>query len=67
MQDTLGLTGGARCVEDEQRVLGAHHLGLTLLGCLRRDLVIPVVAAVDPADVRAGRLDHDHGVHMLVL
>ncbi|KAI3481860.1 hypothetical protein L1887_55509 [Cichorium endivia] len=56
---TLGLAGGARGVEDEERVLGAHRLGRAVGALARARLVPPDVALVVKADLAAGALDDD--------
>ena len=63
VEDPLGLPGRARGVEDVERVLGAHHLGLALGGLRGHELVVPDVAALDPADLVLGAPHHHAGVH----
>ena len=62
VQKALGFAGGAGGVEDEERVLGVHDLGLTMRRSdrQRHQVVIPVVAAGFHVDLLAGALDHDH-------
>ncbi|OPZ77865.1 MAG: hypothetical protein BWY79_01000 [Actinobacteria bacterium ADurb.Bin444] len=57
----LGLAGGARGVENEERILGIHFHARDVLGVVGivQDVVPPHVAAFDPVDVDAGVLDHD--------
>ena len=64
MQDPFRLTGRARSVKNEQRILGGHF-GRRAVGrgrCAR--LVIPDVAALDPVDGSAGAANHDHVSHV---
>ena len=64
MQDPFRLTGRARSVKNEQRILGGHF-GRRAVGrgrCAR--LVIPDVAALDPVDGSAGAANHDHVAHV---
>ncbi|MNZ76278.1 hypothetical protein D3C78_947790 [compost metagenome] len=60
VQHALGFAGGARCVEDEQRVLGVHPLRRALLAGAVQGLVVPDVATLDPDDFALGALDHHH-------
>ena len=61
VQDPLGLCGRTRGVEQEQHVLGVHSLRLAPLVRARNDVVIPVVATLDPADLLL-RASHDEHV-----
>src|SRR5580693_4446647 len=61
MQHPFRLSGRARSVEDEERVLGRHFL----CGAIRRgggaDFVVPEVTALYPVDSAAG-VTHDDDV-----
>ena len=62
VQDALRLAGGARGVEDEQRVLGLHLLGLAVRRGRGHRVVVPDVASRRPADLAAGAAHDDHRV-----
>jgi hypothetical protein len=55
---TLGLTGGAGCVEQEERVLRVHGLGRVVRGPLLGLLVPPEIAALGERHLGAGTLVH---------
>ena len=63
MQNTLGLTGRARGVKNEQRILGVHRRRRAIIGGLRHLLVIPVIAAGGPSNGVAGMAHHQHRFH----
>ena len=56
----LGLAGGARGVEQEQRVLGFKPFRFAFAGLVFDDIVPPVITAVLHVDIVAGALEHDH-------
>ena len=60
VQHALGLAGRARGVEDEQRVLGVHLLGRTIVADLGELLLEPEVAARRPRHLPAGVLDDEN-------
>ncbi len=60
VQHALRLSGRARGVEDEQRVLGVHVLARALAGHDLRGLVVVDVAHRIHLDLRAGPPHHDH-------
>ena len=55
----FGVPGGARGVEDEQRVLRVERLGLVRVGLAVDGLVPPDVAALGPRHLGLGALDHE--------
>ena len=57
VQDALGLAGGARGVQDEQRVLGGERAGFVLRGCRGHHVVPPQVAPLGPLHVVVAALD----------
>ena len=60
VQDALRLPGGARGVEDEQRVLGVERLGVVRVGLAVDEVVPPHVATLGPRHVDPGAPDHQH-------
>src|SRR5690606_15299115 len=65
VQHALGLAGAAGGVEDEQRILGVHALGLALGRLAVHDGVVPAVAWHLHVDRAAGVAHHQHGLHGL--
>ena len=65
VDNSLRLTGRARGVEDEQRVLSVHldGLALTLGNRQLAQLVIPVVPSGVQGDVGLGVAHHDDVLH----
>ena len=62
MQHALGFAGGARGIEDEQRIFRAHFFGRTF-GRLLRGSARPIqIAALDKAEVRTRAAQHDDGI-----
>ena len=59
VQHALRLAGRTGRVKDEQRIFGVHFFARAIVGYTFLDLVQPVVAAVDPADVLAGVPDNE--------
>ena len=45
VHDAFGLAGSARCVQQEQQLLGVHRFSNTRAACLRHQFVVPVVTA----------------------
>ena len=60
VQNALGLTRGARGVEDEQRVLGIERVSLMRRGLARNDVVPPDITTALPLHVLSGALDYQH-------
>ena len=65
VQHALGLAGAAGGVEDEQRILGIHALGLALDRLRIDDGVIPAVARHLHVDRGMGVAHHQHGLDRL--
>ena len=61
--DALGLGRRSTGVEEIEEVLGVHLLSRTRAALLGDEVVVPVVATLDPLDVAAGALDDDHVLH----
>lgn len=53
VHDTLGLSGGTRCVKEEERILRVHGLGGNVAGPLLNLLVPPQITAGNHVDVGA--------------
>ena len=60
MQHALRFTRRSRGVKDEQRVFGVHLLAGAIGIYPGLDFVQPLVTPVDPVDIGAGMLDHEH-------
>ncbi|MNP22144.1 hypothetical protein D3C76_1148030 [compost metagenome] len=60
VQYPLRLAGGARGVEHEQRILGAHRLGRAIRAGRGDGVVPPDVPVAVPGDVAAGAFEHYH-------
>ena len=67
MQDAFGFTRGAGGVEDEQRVLAVHPLGLTVITDRGGGVVEPDVPAVDPVGLAPCTSDHDNAINAVDL
>ncbi len=63
VQHALGFPGGARGVENEQRLLGAHFLRRADLAGNPHQVVVGDVPVRVPADVRSGAAHHDDLLH----
>lgn len=62
VHDTLGLSGGSRGVEQEERIFRVHRLRSKVVGVLLDLLVPPDITALGPGNLRAGALvDQDAG------
>jgi hypothetical protein len=59
VHDTLGLAGGTRSVEQEERVLRGHAHWREVGGPLLHLLVPPVISAFSPWDLSTGSLEHE--------
>jgi hypothetical protein len=66
VHDPLRLSRRARRVEDEEHILGIHHLGFAFVVRMLHEPVVPVVAPLDhvhmcfPDGPRGAALHHDH-------
>ena len=60
VQNTLGLTGGARGVEDKEGVLCRETLSNVLSVNASLGVIPPQVATLSPCDVVFATLDHEH-------
>src|SRR3712207_994236 len=67
MQDAFGFIGGARGVEDEERIFGIHDFRLTLRALSLRSIVIPNIAAALHSHFAAGVLDHQNLFYLRAL
>lgn len=66
VDDSLGFTGGAAGVEQEQRVFGGHGAVAVRGGLGVNNVVPPEVAAVLHGGVLAGAFHDQHGFHLQV-
>jgi len=64
VHNTLGLSGRARGVQEEQRVFGVDRLGSKVVGILLNLLVPPDITALGPRDLRASALVDQAGGHI---
>ena len=58
VHNTLGLSGGARCVEKEEGVFGVHGLGGNVVGVLLDLLVPPQITALSHGHICTSALVH---------
>jgi hypothetical protein len=58
MQNPLGLARRSRGIKNKERILGIHHLRLTVIALIHDSLVIPDVTTLDPAN-RIARASDD--------
>ena len=49
----------ARCIKDEQGILGVHFFWFAIIGSIGDNVVIPQVAILEPIDITARNFDDD--------
>ena len=59
MQHPFGLSSGAGCIQDEQRILGVHFFRRAVFRFRLHEIVIPMVPAGLPRHLASGSVDHN--------
>ena len=63
VNDSLGLPGRTRRIENVERMFGVERLGRTIVGSFGHQLVPPVIASGLQVDGSSGALVHHHVLH----